>query len=67
MKPFLKGVAIFIANAMFTLLATSLLNFLISITFMVDFIEIQHSAIWFFSTIYFIMSTIYLLATQCDD
>jgi predicted membrane protein len=67
MKPFLKGVAIFIANAVFTLLATSLLNFLISITFMIDFIEIQHSAIWIFSVLYFIVSTLYLISTECDD
>jgi hypothetical protein len=67
MKPFLKGVAIFIANAMFTLLATSLLNFLLSITFMIDFVEMQNSATWVFSTIYFIMSTIYLIATECDN
>jgi hypothetical protein len=67
MKPFLKGVGIFIANAVFTLLATSLLNFLISITFMIDFVEMQNSATWVFSTIYFIMSTIYLIATECDN
>ena len=66
MKPFLKGVAIFIANAMFTLLATILLNFLISLTFMVDFIEIQHSAIWILSALYFITSTIYLISVECD-
>jgi hypothetical protein len=51
----------------FTLLATSLLNFLISITFMIDFVEMQNSATWVFSTIYFIMSTIYLIATECDN
>jgi len=67
MKPFLKGVGIFIANAVFTLLATSLLNFLLSITFMIDFVEMQNSATWVFSTIYFIMSTIYLIATECDN
>jgi hypothetical protein len=67
MKPFLKGIGIFIANAVFTLSATSLLNFLISITFMIDFIEIQHSAIWIFSVLYFIVSTLYLISTECDD
>jgi hypothetical protein len=66
MKPFLKGIGIFIGNAVFTLLATSLLNFLISITFMIDFVEMQNSATWVFSTLYFIMSTIYLIATECD-
>jgi hypothetical protein len=66
MKPFLKGIGIFIANAVFTLLATSLLNFLFSITFMIDFIEIQQSAIWILSLLYFIVSTLYLISTQCD-
>jgi len=66
MKIFAKGVAIFIANAMFTLLATSLLNFLISITFMIDFVKIQCSAIWIFSVLYFITSTIYLISIECD-
>jgi len=67
MKPFLKGVGIFIANAVFTLLATSLLNFLISLTFMVDFIEIQYSHIWILSLLYFIVSTLYLISTECDN
>jgi hypothetical protein len=67
MKPFLKGVGIFIANAVFTLLATSLLNFLISITFMIDFVEMQQSPIWIFSIIYFITSTLFLISTQCDN
>lgn len=67
MKPFLKGVGIFIANAVFTLSATSLLNFLISITFMIDFVEMQQSPIWIFSIIYFITSTLFLIATQCDN
>jgi hypothetical protein len=51
----------------FTLSATSLLNFLISITFMIDFVEMQQSPIWIFSIIYFITSTLFLIATQCDN
>jgi hypothetical protein len=66
MKPFLKGILIFIANAIFTLAATSLLNFLISLTFMIEFVEMQHSSIWMFSLLYFILSSIYLFSTQCD-
>ena len=66
MKSFFKGVLLVIANAIFTLAATSLLNFLISITFMVDFIEIQQSAIWILSFLYFVLSSIYLLSTECD-
>jgi hypothetical protein len=59
-------VLLVIANAIFTLAATSLLNFLISITFMVDFVEIQQSAIWILSFLYFILSSIYLISTECD-
>jgi len=66
MKSFLKGVAIFIVNAIFTLLITSLLNFLLSITFTVDFAEMQNSATWVLSALYFIMSTIYLISIECD-
>ena len=66
MKSFFKGVLLVIANAIFTLAATSLLNFLISITFMVDFVEIQQSAIWILSFLYFILSSIYLISTECD-
>jgi hypothetical protein len=67
MKPFIKGLLIVFTNAVFTLGSTSLLNFLISLTFMVDFIEIQHSAIWIFSFFYFIISSLYLISTQCND
>jgi len=67
MKPFLKGLLIFFANAVFTLAATSLLNFLISITFIIDFVEMQQSPIWIFSIIYFVTSTLFLLATECDN
>ena len=66
MKSFFKGVLFVIANAIFTLAATSLLNFLISITFMVDFVEIQQSAIWILSFLYFILSSIYLISTEFD-
>jgi hypothetical protein len=67
MKPFLKGVLFFLANAVFTLAATSLLNFLISLTFMIEFTEIQYSPIWIFSLLYFIISSLYLFSTQCDN
>jgi len=49
------------------LVATSFINFALSITFMTDFKEFQHSPTWFFGIAYLIVSTVFIIHKNTDE
>ena len=67
MKSFFRLILLLLGNLLFMLVATSFINFVLSITFMTDFKEFQHSPTWFFAIVYLVISTIYIIHQNTDE
>jgi hypothetical protein len=61
MRVFIKGLLYVLGNLFFTLIITSLINLALSIVFMTDFKDLQQSPIWFFSAVYFVISSAFIV------
>jgi hypothetical protein len=61
MRVFIKVVLYVLGNLFFTLIITSLINFVLSIVFMTDFKDLQQSPTWLFSAIYFVISSAFIV------
>ena len=67
MKSFFRLILLLLGNVLFMLVATSFINFALSITFMTDFKEFQHSPTWFFAIVYLLISTVYIIHKNTDE
>ena len=67
MKSFFRLILLLLGNVLFMLVATSFINFALSITFMTDFKEFQHSPTWFFAIVYLVISTVYIIHQNTDE
>jgi|1048.fasta_scaffold50542_2 hypothetical protein len=67
MRVFIKGLLYVLGNLFFTLVITSLINFVLSIVFMSDFKDLQQSPIWVFSAIYFVISSAFIVNSVSEN